>query len=140
VRSWPRPGDHAGLAAARAALAEDVLALAGVGRDAEVETFLDCRYAGQSHELVVAALEDFPAEHERRNGYARAGVPIEVVALRARARGRAPLDPGGLPAPERARVVGPAVASEPDCTVWVPEGWVADPHPSGAWILTRAGA
>src|SRR5262249_6672232 len=123
--------------AARAALGEEALALPGLGPDAEVETFLDCRYAGQSHELVVAAVDDFPAEHERRNGYARAGVPIEVVAVRSRARGRAPLDPAELPAPARERVVGPAVASEPDCTVWVPEAWVADPHPTGAWILTR---
>jgi N-methylhydantoinase A/oxoprolinase/acetone carboxylase beta subunit len=138
VRTWPDPGDHTGLDDARAALAADVLTLAGLGPDAAVETFLDCRYAGQSHELIVRAVEDFPAEHERRNGYARAGVPIEVVALRARARGRAALDPGELPAPPRARVVGPAVASEPDCTVWVADGWIAEPHASGAWILARA--
>jgi N-methylhydantoinase B/oxoprolinase/acetone carboxylase alpha subunit len=31
------------------------------------------------------------------------------------------------------------VAIEPDCTVWIPEGWVADPGALGAWILTRAG-
>jgi N-methylhydantoinase A/oxoprolinase/acetone carboxylase beta subunit len=138
VRSWPTPRDHAELAAARKLLADAVVALAGIDPDhVEVETFLDCRYAGQSHELTVGAVADFPAEHARRNGYARAGVPIEVVALRARARGPVPLDPTTLPVPDRTRVAGPAVAAEPDCTVWVPAGWVADPHPSGAWILTR---
>ncbi len=108
-------------------------------RPCETETFLDCRYAGQSHEITVAEIEEFPAEHERRNGYARPGVPIEVVAIRARARGPVALDPADLPepVPARVRVVGPAVASEPDCTVWVPAGWVADPGPTGAWILTR---
>ena len=103
----------------------------------EVETFLDCRYAGQSHELMVREIYEFPAEHARRNGDARRGVPIEVVAIRARARGPAALDPADLPAPARERVVGPAVASEPDCTVWVPAGWTAEPGPTGAWILRR---
>jgi 5-oxoprolinase (ATP-hydrolysing) len=103
----------------------------------EVETFVDCRYAGQSHELTVAEIDEFPAEHARRNGYARPGIPVEVVALRARARGVAPLDPSELPDWARDRVVGPAVAAEPDCTVWVPEGWTADPAPDGTWILTR---
>ncbi len=145
VRSWPDPTDHTGLPAARAALGLAVAGLEGLdGLDAsggevapEIETFLDCRYAGQSHELTVAEVDDFPAEHERRNGYARPGVPIEVVAIRARARRTAPLDPADLPAPARARVVGPTVASEPDCTVWVPDGWIAEPGPTGAWILTR---
>ena len=71
---------------ARAALRAEVSALEGLaGAPAEVETFLDCRYAGQSHELTVAEIDEFPAEHARRNGYARPGIPIEVVALRARA-------------------------------------------------------
>ena len=142
VRSWPSPTDHAGLPAAREALGVEVAKLDGLaGSDGalpvEVETFLDCRYAGQSHELMVGEIDAFAAEHARRNGYARPGVPIEVVAIRARARGSAALDPADLPAPARARVVGPAVASEPDCTVWVPAGWSADPGPTGAWILRR---
>jgi N-methylhydantoinase A/oxoprolinase/acetone carboxylase beta subunit len=138
VRSWPAPGDHNGLEAARAELARDVAALEGLEAGAaEVETFVDCRYRGQSHELTVGAVGDFPAEHARRNGYARDGLPIEVVALRARARGDAPLDPSELPAWPRERVVGPAVATEPDCTVWVPDGWVAEPAASGTWVITR---
>jgi 5-oxoprolinase (ATP-hydrolysing) len=137
--------DHTGVAAARADLAREVAKLDGLeGSTADgslvVDTFLDCRYAGQSHELTVREVDEFAGEHARRNGYARPGVPVEIVALRARARGAAPLDPAELPAPARARVVGPDVASEPDCTVWIPEGWTADPHPTGAWILTRSDA
>src|SRR5206468_2237156 len=92
---------------------------------------------GQSHELTVASIEEFHAEHERRNGYARPDAPVEVVALRARGRRPAPLDPDALPLVERERCDGPAVAIEPDCTVWIPEGWVAEPGALGAWILTR---
>jgi N-methylhydantoinase A/oxoprolinase/acetone carboxylase beta subunit len=141
VRSWPDPADHSGLPAARQALREEVGALIGlIGSSPDVESFLDCRYAGQSHELTVADLDDFEAEHARRNGYSRPGAPVEVIALRARARGAAPLDPAELPEWKRDRVVGPAVAAEPDCTVWVPEGWVADPASDGTWILSHGRA
>ncbi len=87
VRSWQDPADHAGVAAAREALDREVAQLAGLAGAVDVETFLDCRYAGQSHELTVGDIAEFPGEHARRNGYARPGTPIEVVALRARARG-----------------------------------------------------
>ncbi len=138
VRSWAEPGDHTGLERARAELGREVGGLDGLGgEEVDVETFLDCRYAGQSHELTVASVDAFAAEHARVNGYARRGIPIEVVALRARARGVAPLDPSELPAVRRERVVGPAVAVEPDCTVWVPAGWTADPAADGTWVLTR---
>ena len=136
VRSWPVPSDHQGLDDAHVALA--VQASREVGGGATVELSLDCRYAGQSHELTVAEVGDFEAEHRRRNGYARPGAPIEVVALRARATVAAPLEVTGLPAPARARVEGPAVAAEEDCTVWVPDGWVAEPGEVGAWILRRS--
>jgi N-methylhydantoinase A/oxoprolinase/acetone carboxylase beta subunit len=140
VRSWPDPGDHAGVPRARAELARDVAALPGIDAStAVVDTFVDCRYAGQSHELTVPAIDDFPAEHARRNGYALPDAPIEVVALRARARGPAPLDPAELPLVTRERYAGPTVVTEPDCTVWVPAGWIAEPHASGAWVLTGDG-
>jgi N-methylhydantoinase A/oxoprolinase/acetone carboxylase beta subunit len=85
VRSWPHPADHEGVEMALAELAG--AARRAVGDDgAEVTTSLDCRYAGQSHELTVARAEDFEDEHRRRNGYARPGAPLEIVALRARAR------------------------------------------------------
>ncbi|MFN8017680.1 MAG: hypothetical protein U0P45_06115 [Acidimicrobiales bacterium] len=101
-------------------------------------TAVECRYLGQGHELRVARVEDFPAEHRRRNGYDRPGDPIEVVALRATARAASPVSLDDLPRPERAGAVGPAVIAEPDCTIWVAPGWRADPHPtSGALVLTR---
>jgi N-methylhydantoinase A/oxoprolinase/acetone carboxylase beta subunit len=130
VRSWPRPGDTTGLDAALDALA----AAAGPG---DVATSLDCRYAGQSHELTVPSVADFPDEHRRRNGYVR-DAPVEVVALRARATTPAPLDVTDLPPPpERSAVVGPAVVAEEDCTIWVVDGWRAEPGPLGALVMTR---
>jgi len=138
VRSWPDPSSRDGLDAALAALGDD--ARAAVGGDAagiDIEFAVDCRYRGQSHELTVRSVEAFHAEHERRNGYARPEAPVEVVALRARGRRPAPLRPEQLPAVSRQRCTGPAVAAEPDCTVWIPDGWVAEPGPLGAWILTR---
>ncbi len=109
-----------------------------VGAGAHVETAVDCRYVGQSHELTVRAPEDFPAEHARRNGHGRGGAPVEVIAVRARASIAAPLRITDLPAVDRARVVGPAVVAEPDCTVWVPAGWVAEPRELGAWVVRRS--
>ena len=120
-------------------------ALASVTRDARtlvdpnarVETAVDCRYVGQSHELTVARPEAFPAEHERRNGHARPGAPVEVIAVRARASMPSPIAVTDLPLVPRGRVAGPAVVAEPDCTVWVPEGWRAEPGALGAWIIER---
>ncbi|HEX6238821.1 MAG TPA: hydantoinase/oxoprolinase family protein, partial [Acidimicrobiales bacterium] len=84
VRSWPRPSDHRGLDEALAAIADQCRRLvAAGGGGVVVETALDCRYVGQSHELTVPAVDAFHAEHRRRNGYARTGDPVEVVALRA---------------------------------------------------------
>jgi N-methylhydantoinase A/oxoprolinase/acetone carboxylase beta subunit len=113
------------------------IARARVGDDAAVETAVDCRYVGQSHEITVQSPEDFAREHERRNGHARPGAPVEVVAVRARATASAPLDVADLPAVDRVRVRGPAVVAESDCTVWIPDGWVAEPRELGAWVLTR---
>jgi N-methylhydantoinase A/oxoprolinase/acetone carboxylase beta subunit len=135
VRSWPTPTDHEGLEDAHVALA--ILASRDVGGGAVVDLSVDCRYAGQSHELTVPTVEDFEAEHARRNGYARPGAPIEVVALRARAVATAPLDVTSLPVPSRAPAAGPAVLAEPDCTVWVPPRWRAEVGEVGAWILRR---
>jgi N-methylhydantoinase A len=136
VRSWPEPLERAGLAAALDRVADEAVALVG-GHDVEVERLVDCRYAGQSHELTVAGPDEFPAEHERRNGFARPGAPVEVVALRVRARRPAPLAPADLPPVARSEVLGPEVVAEPDCTVWVPDGWRAELGPLGAWVLTR---
>jgi N-methylhydantoinase A/oxoprolinase/acetone carboxylase beta subunit len=122
-------------AEALARVADEARALVGDGT--EVETAVDCRYVGQSHELTVPTPADFPAEHERRNGHARPGAPVEVVAVRARATSPVPFRLGDLPAVERARVSGPAVVAESDCTVWIPAGWRAEPRALGAWVLER---
>jgi N-methylhydantoinase A/oxoprolinase/acetone carboxylase beta subunit len=138
VATWPGGADLAGLDDALDALADRALAAVP---GAEVERSLECRYVGQSHEIRVPSVEAFPAAHERRNGYARPGTPIEVVALRATARRASPVELADLPSTvARAATVGPAVIAEPDCTIWVPEGWRADPHPSGALVVTRVGS
>jgi N-methylhydantoinase A len=139
VRSWPTPADHDRLTDAVAALAAVCTAELG-GSGPELETAVDCRYAGQSHEITVASVEAFADEHWRRNGYDRPGTPIEVVALRATARRAAPLSVTDLPQPDRARpaAAGPAVLAEPDCTVWVPDGWSAEQGEAGALVLRRA--
>jgi N-methylhydantoinase A/oxoprolinase/acetone carboxylase beta subunit len=137
VRSWAEPMEHAGIDRALDALAAEAAALVGGGPDVDVERLVDCRYAGQSHELTVADPAAFAAEHERRNGFARPGAPVEIVALRVRARRPAPLAPDELPAVDRRAVRGPEVVAEPDCTVWVPDGWRAQPGPLGAWVLQQ---
>jgi N-methylhydantoinase A/oxoprolinase/acetone carboxylase beta subunit len=140
VRSWPTPGSTKGLAEAREHLAD--LSRARLGPTTEawgevaVATSLDCRYAGQSHELVVAELSDFEEEHRRLNGFVRQGAQVEVVALRAKASAGAPLDPSSLPAPPRRRAEGPCVLAEADTTVWVPPGFVAEPGGGGSWVIT----
>jgi N-methylhydantoinase A/oxoprolinase/acetone carboxylase beta subunit len=136
VRSWPDPFDHDGAVAAAAALG--VAAAAGLVGEPDVEVRLDCRYAGQSHEVSVGTVAEFHREHERRNGYARPDHPVEVIALRATARLPSPVAPASLPVVERRSAVGPAVIAEQDCTIWVPGGWRADPGAAGALVLTRA--
>ena len=122
------------LAGALGRLADEVVALVP---GAAVETAVDCRYVGQSHELTVSRPEEFPAEHERRNGHARPGAPVEVVAVRARAVAESPLRLTDLPMVTRARVVGPEAVTEADCSVWIPAGWRAEPRALGAWVIER---
>lgn len=115
-----------------------------------IETWLDCRYEGQSHELRIPIsarpreervgpldLAGFHAEHERRNGYARWDAPVEIVAIRARAWRLAPMQLTDLPVVDREPVSGPQVITEPDCTILVPEGWRAEPGEAGALVLRR---
>ena len=139
VRTWPSRLDGAELDAARVELGARAVAMLDAGDLAgiEVETLLDCRYAGQSHELTVAGVDAFHDEHRRRNGYARADAPVEVVAIRARARRRSPVALADLPSLARDSAVGPAVIAEPDCTIWVPDGWRAEPGVAGSLVLTR---
>jgi len=135
VRSWPTPGDHEGLDGAMTALGSEVSRL--MGGEGVVDVAVDCRYAGQSHELTVDGVAAFHEEHRRRNGYARREAPVGVVALRARARHASPVALADLPVPHRTRVVGPDVIVEDDCTVVVPEGWAAEPAQVGALVLRR---
>jgi N-methylhydantoinase A/oxoprolinase/acetone carboxylase beta subunit len=135
VRSWAgaRGG---GLERARSELAEG--ALVGLGAGAVVETSVDCRYVGQSHELTVPGVEEFHAEHQRRNGYSRPDAPVEAVAVRARASVASPVGIADLPDVDRQPVVGPTIVAEPDCTIWVPEGWRGQVGAGGSLVLRRS--
>jgi N-methylhydantoinase A/oxoprolinase/acetone carboxylase beta subunit len=136
VRTWPNPDRTEGLDRFRAALADEAVGLVGAGADAE--TFLDCRYPGQSHELTVTGPGAFHAEHRRVNGHERAGSAVEVVAVRARASLASGTDVLDLPVPsDRTGAPGPCVLAEPDCTIWVPEGWEAVVGQAGALVLGR---
>src|SRR5439155_13672897 len=68
--------------------------------DVEVRVALDMRYAGQGHELTIAATRDalarrdentlrsaFETEYRRRYGLALEGMPIEIVSWRVSAQG-----------------------------------------------------
>ncbi|MGZ4710942.1 MAG: hypothetical protein ACXWBN_19560, partial [Acidimicrobiales bacterium] len=136
VESCPDPLDHGDARRRSSQLAGRAAEL--VGDHGEVVTSFDCRYAGQSHELPVTDIDDFHREHEQRNGYARPESPVEVIAVRASARVPSPVAVDDLPAPTRDTAVGPAVIAEPDCTIWVPAGWRADPGAAGALVLTRS--
>jgi N-methylhydantoinase A/oxoprolinase/acetone carboxylase beta subunit len=104
-----------------------------------VETAVDCRYRGQSHELTVPSVDEFHDEHRRRNGYARPDEPVEVVALRAVASRAPTVAADELPAVVRleGEVRGPAVIAEPDCTIWVADGWTARAGAAGALVMRR---
>ncbi len=142
VRSWPTPRDHAGLAEALAMLGKEAAGLVGPsdgGAATTVETAVDCRYRGQSHELTVPSVDEFHDEHRRRNGYARPDEPVEVVALRAVASRAPTVVADELPAVARleGEVRGPAVIAEPDCTIWVADGWTAQAGTGGALVMRR---
>jgi N-methylhydantoinase A/oxoprolinase/acetone carboxylase beta subunit len=138
VRSWPTPTEHAGITEALAALAAECTAAVG-GSGPELETAVDCRYAGQSHEITVPGVDAFADEHWRRNGYERTDTAVEVMALRATARRSAPLAVTDLSEMHRPWIRGGVVAQEPDCTVYVPDGWRADEGEAGALVLRRSG-
>ncbi len=136
VRSWPDALDHGALPDALRRLAAEAGRL--VGPDAVTASSVDCRYAGQSHELTVATVGDFHEAHRQRNGFARHDAPIEVVAIRASATVASPLRITDLPTPTRGPAVGPASIAEPDCTIWLPSGWRAEPGAAGALVLRRS--
>jgi len=150
VESWQpgRPVVESGQALAELAdraaslMAPDQEGNSERGSSVVTVTSLDCRYAGQSHELSVdgvTGVSGFHAEHERRNGYSRRDGEVEVVALRASARLPSPVRIDALPRAARSAFWGPAVVAEPDCTIWVPEGWHAEPHPGTGALILRSG-
>ncbi len=70
--------------------------------DGRLETLVDVRYLGQSHEVTVpytvgdgwlALSERFHRIHRERNGFARPEDPIEAVTVRASVTGTAAIDP-----------------------------------------------
>jgi N-methylhydantoinase A/oxoprolinase/acetone carboxylase beta subunit len=137
VRSWPVPAGHDAAANAAREMAEQ--AIRGHPKPDRVVVGLDCRYAGQSHELTVPEVAAFEAEHRRQSGYALEGAPVEVMAIRASVQWWAPVHAEALPpAPGRSgQVTGPQFVAEPDCTIWVAARWCANVDASGSWILRR---
>ncbi len=132
---------------------------------ATTERLADLRYAGQAWEITVpwaagdGAAGLFEVAHRRRHGYARPGVPVEVVTLRvhATAAWAPPLPPPPALAPPRDRrgdvvtaagamesvplreraslppgtsVHGPCILTQADSTTWVAPGWAGT---VGAW-------
>jgi N-methylhydantoinase A len=86
--------DPDAIAAEFETLASSVLDQTSDPDEATVTRGLDCRYAGQSHELSVAldgafdptaVASQFHALHERARGFALEDEPVEVVGLRASA-------------------------------------------------------
>lgn len=64
----------------------------GVSEDNLVlERYLDMRYEGQSHEMIVPFTDDYIEQfhklHERSYGYKNEGKTVEIVNIRLRARG-----------------------------------------------------
>ncbi len=141
VRSRVDPRDLSTLDDEMDVVAREVRSLAGDHDDVTVETAIDCRYVGQSHELTVADVAGFHVEHERRNGFSRPDSPVEVVAVRAAAQRPPAISVEDLPVPAHRAglepVTGPVVLSEPDCTIWLADGWTASPGPTGALVLER---
>lgn len=144
VRSRPDPGNLVGLDDERRAVAAEVRSLSGDRDDVVVETAFDCRYVGQSHELTVAGIAEFHDVHQQRNGFVRPEASVEVVAVRATAQRPPVLAVDDLPVPEHregfGEVVGPTVVAEPDCTIWVGDGWRARSAETGALVLSREAA
>ena len=119
---------------ARASLAARVAALVPGG---DVDQWLDCRYAGQSHELLVADVDEFPTVHEQRNGYARPGVDGRGGgAARAGRHAPAPWRCTDLPAPDRRPRRRPRGGRRARLhALGARAGGPPRPGPAGAWIL-----
>ncbi|MEA2532780.1 MAG: N-methylhydantoinase [Actinomycetota bacterium] len=162
----PDPADVAALLAGLSDRASELLAHQGAER-ASVQYRIDCRYAGQAHEVPVAVAAapdlsrvatDFAAAHRARYGWDAEGEPVELVTFRVRAAGPEPrlrlpdVPPGGgaRPLPGTAgylradlgagdRFAGPCLVWGDDATVVVDEGWDAEVDRHGSLILRARG-
>ncbi|MCW3044800.1 MAG: N-methylhydantoinase [Actinobacteria bacterium] len=162
----PDPADVAALLAGLSDRASELLARQGAER-ASVQYRIDCRYAGQAHEVPVAVAAapdlsrvatDFAAAHRARYGWDAEGEPVELVTFRVRAAGPEPrlrlpdVLPGGgaRPLPGTAgylradlgagdRFAGPCLVWGDDATVVVDEGWDAEVDRHGSLILRARG-
>ena len=135
VRSWGDLLDHEGAIAEGQKLCDEASAQLPEATDMNIS--FDCRYEGQSHELPVSTPEDFHAEHEQQNGYRREDASVEITAIRCVARAMRNVV---LPDLEREQAVGPAVVSEPDTTIWIPEGWGSKMGAEGSLVIQREAA
>ncbi len=140
VRSWPSGADLDGLDQALATLAAAARGALGV-EPCTVTTAVDCRYAGQSHDLRVPSVDEFAVSHERVNGYRRAD-PVEVTALRAVAGGtravHARRGAGRLGGPvARARRRPDRRGRARTAPSGFPTGWTGREGPLGSLVLER---
>ncbi len=167
----PEQVDSLARHAADQASSDFIRALGSVPRSIELVAL--ARYAGQSHELTVAIdvaggvdrlLGEFGAEHRLRNGFAREGDPVELVAVRATATAPSGIDvppPPTEPHSKRHRQVhtgerfeevvvqarsglgvdsvieGPTVIEDGGSTIWVPPGYRAAVLGGGELELRR---
>ncbi len=111
---------------------------------AVVEQYADIRYRGQSYELTVAwdsadPRRSFEDAYRAIYGFHSPEREIEIVTARVRATLAA--DQSWfeqIAAPDRAPAVthGPALLFEYGSTIYIPPGWMAFPHVSGALIAS----
>ena len=130
--------------------------------DLSLERRVDARYAGQSHEILVAydgpdsTLRRFHAAHEERFGHSHDDLPVEITALRVRASSPGPDLGPGAPPPGRAprsvrgpraeredivagdKILGPCAVDGFDATVWIADGWDGRADRRGNLLLERA--
>ena len=108
------------------------------------------RYVGQGHELDVPAHPEddgaalsarFSALHAVRNGFTL-DTPAELIGVRHVASGKAhPITFARDGADQSASpLTGPAVVALAGATLRISAGWMGEPHATGGWLLTRAGA
>jgi N-methylhydantoinase A len=121
--------------------ADSVRGLAGRFHAVHAERF---GFAEPRHQVEIVTVEvrvhtpRLPLPAWRPGRPKRARPPGRRVRVRGRWQEVAVLDRDGLAVGRR--VPGPALALESGSTLWVPPGWTARVHRSGAWVVRRARA